>query len=152
MNSLENLIIRLARKEEYKDVSLLNHIFLKEDICYGITCDDEDFYNDKDVFVAIVNDKIVGYGYGTIEEKTKDSSFYKKNEKSLYLEELFVLREYRGVGIGSRLFKELEKYAKDKGCQYFELSTGTKDYERALNFYIKKMKATHWSSYLIKNI
>ena len=38
----------------------------------------------------------------------------------LYLEDLFVLPEYRGLGIGKALLKELARIAVERGCGRFE--------------------------------
>ena len=145
--------IRLAKKDELKQVSKLSFEFQDENICLGIIGDNEDFYYDKDVFVAICDDKVVGYAYGSFEiKKTSSCSFYKEGDKSFYLEEFYIKKEYRCQGIGSKLFKAIEGYAKDNGSKYFELSTSTKDYEKMFNFYIKMMGLNYWSSYLIKEL
>jgi GNAT superfamily N-acetyltransferase len=41
---------------------------------------------------------------------------------TLYLEDLFVLPEYRGLGIGKRFFRELVGIAQDYGCGRMEWS------------------------------
>ena len=38
----------------------------------------------------------------------------------LYLEDLYILREYRGRGYGRALFRELARIAVDRGCGRFE--------------------------------
>lgn len=45
-----------------------------------------------------------------------------KCRKGIYLEDLFVLPEKRGEGIGTSLLKELCKIAKSEGCGRFEWS------------------------------
>jgi GNAT superfamily N-acetyltransferase len=54
----------------------------------------------------------------------------------LYLEDLFVKPEYRGGGIGSRLFSELLKIASARGCGRFEWSVLDWN-EPAIAFYEK---------------
>lgn len=39
---------------------------------------------------------------------------------TLYLEDIFVLDEYRGMGIGTEMLVELAKIARDKGCGRME--------------------------------
>ena len=144
--------IRFAKENEFEAIHNLSVEFQNEDICYGIIADDATFYKNKNVLIAIYDNKIVGYAYGIIEEKKTDSSFYKKGDKSFYLEELYVKKEFRNLKIGSQLFKKIEEYAKELNATHLELSTSTKDYHKALNFYIKMMGLNYWSSYLIKDI
>jgi GNAT superfamily N-acetyltransferase len=40
----------------------------------------------------------------------------------IYLEDLFVMPEYRGKGVGKQLFREIAKIAVDRGCGRFEWS------------------------------
>ena len=146
------LDIRLAKADELIYVSALSKEFEKENITYGLIGDEVDHYYNKDIFIAIDNNIVIGYAYGSFELKDKDTSFYKKDDKSYYLEEIYVKKDFRSKGIGTLLFKACEKYAKNNGALWIELSTSTKDYAKALNFYIKMMGLNYWSSYLIKKI
>ncbi len=54
----------------------------------------------------------------------------------LYLEDLFVIPEYRGFGIGKALLKKLAQIAKERGCGRFEWSV--LDWNKpAIDFYLK---------------
>lgn len=55
---------------------------------------------------------------------------------TLYLEDLFVRPEYRGHGIGSKLFAELVRIANEVGCGRMEWSVLDWN-EPAINFYQK---------------
>ena len=57
-----------------------------------------------------------------------------EDEKSLYITGIDVEEKYRGEGYGEYLYKEIEKYAKEKGAKYITLGAITS----ALNFW-KKM-------------
>lgn len=144
--------IRLARIDELDAVSKLSHEFEHEKICWGLYGDPIEHYIKKDIFIAVVNDNIVGYAYGTFEIKTRDTSFYKNGDKLYFLDEIYIKKEYRSNGIGSLLFKKCEEYAKENGAKYFELTTATKDYEKMFNFYIKMMGLEYWSAQLIKKL
>lgn len=52
----------------------------------------------------------------------------------VYIDVLWIKEEYRKDGLGSRLLKEVEKIAKDKGCHLIHLDTF--DFQ-AKDFYIK---------------
>lgn len=57
--------------------------------------------------------------------------------KCLYLEDFYVLPEFRGSGIGSQLFDEVVKIAKDRGVKRMDWQVLDWN-EPALNFYRKK--------------
>ena len=59
--------------------------------------------------------------------------------RALYLEDFFVLEEYRRFGIGQDLFKEVVKFADDNNCGRMEWQVLEWN-EPAINFY-KKMGA-----------
>ncbi|XP_006899195.1 PREDICTED: diamine acetyltransferase 2 [Elephantulus edwardii] len=42
--------------------------------------------------------------------------------RSVYLEDIYVMPEYRGQGIGSRIIKKVAEVALDKGCCHFRLA------------------------------
>jgi len=66
----------------------------------------------------------------------------------LYLEDLFVLPEYRRMGIGRALMQELAKTAKDKGCPRMEWSVLNWN-QRTLDFYSKlgAIPLVEWTRY-----
>jgi GNAT superfamily N-acetyltransferase len=60
-----------------------------------------------------------------------------KGRACLYLEDIFVRREYRGKGVGKALFSELIAIAKERGCDRFDWSvldwnTPSKEFYRSL--------------------
>lgn len=57
--------------------------------------------------------------------------------KCLYLEDFYILPEYRGTGIGSQLFDEVVKIAKERGVKRMDWQVLDWN-EPALNFYKKK--------------
>lgn len=79
---------------------LLNDIFSKKPII--------------NVLLAKADDKYIGYAFYFYSY----SSFLAK--PTLYLEDIFILEEYRRVGAGKLFFKELNKIAKEKKCGRME--------------------------------
>jgi ribosomal protein S18 acetylase RimI-like enzyme len=57
-------------------------------------------------------------------------------EKFGSIYELFVVQEYRGLGLGQRLVKESEAYLKEKGCLYVHLQASSQNFD-SLEFYKK---------------
>ena len=91
----------------------------------------EAFDSDKTVvFVAEIEGKFAGVQRADIQEIPH---FYKDN-KIFYLDDAYVVREYRGRGIVRKLIKEVEKVAKERGIKRIQarVYTYNKPMQRAL--------------------
>lgn len=100
------LVDELAKYEKLKlptasaKKRLLNDIFSKKPLI--------------NVLLAKADNKYIGYAFYFFSY----SSFLAK--PTLYLEDVFILEEYRRVGAGKLFFKELNKIAKGKKCGRIE--------------------------------
>jgi GNAT superfamily N-acetyltransferase len=83
-----------------------------------------------DALVVVVNDNVIGFALYYTNYSTWKG-------KCLYLEDFFVLPEYRGTGIGSLLFDEVVKIAKERKVRRMDWQVLDWN-EPALNFYKKK--------------
>jgi len=103
-----------------------------------------DIFKNKRVrlFVAIDRKKIVGYALYFYSY----SSFVAK--PTLYLEDLFVLQQYRKRGVGFALFRACVEEAISEGCGRMEWAVLTWN-EKALRFYEKlgARRLSEWYSY-----
>lgn len=73
----------------------------------------EQMLEEKEYFqgiVALSGNRIVGY-------VSYFYAYYTWSGKSLYMEDLYVVPEYRGKGIGSELTKQLIELAKNTNCK-----------------------------------
>jgi GNAT superfamily N-acetyltransferase len=90
-----------------------------------------DLFGDRPVIEAVVaevNDQIIGFALFF----SNYSTFVTKS--GIYLEDIFVLPEYRGAGIGKALIKYLANLAVERGCGRLEWSV--LDWNQpAINFY-----------------
>jgi len=82
------------------------------------------------VFIALKDNKIVGYLAGSIGSKTYTTS------KLAELDNMFVIKEYRKAGIGTILIKEFKSYCLDKGIDNIKVTASAKN-KNAIAFYIK---------------
>ncbi|GAA4312020.1 GNAT family N-acetyltransferase [Pontixanthobacter gangjinensis] len=107
--------IREARKEDMKEVlSLINELAVFEKEPEAVIIDENDLIRDGfgenpafHCFVGEIDGKIEGmalvyFRYSTWKGKT------------VHLEDLIVREEFRGKGLGSALYTEVIKYAKDQ--------------------------------------
>ena len=86
----------------------------------------EDFRG-NDMHVAIINKKIIGFVMVSIDSGIKNK---------LWINELWILKEYQGQGLGKKIIGEIEKIYKKKGIKIFELVADTEK-GGALGFYDK---------------
>ena len=126
--------VRFAENDELHEVVKLSKAFEDEHICNGLVADDYEYFTKRNVIIAIVDKKVVGYCYGTIDTKKRRLAYINEGTKYLYLDEIYVKKEYRSQGIGRKLFEYIEKYAKVNGCEAMELTSASKDYKAALKF------------------
>ena len=73
----------------------------------------------------IVDDKIAGVCLATIKDKI---------EKSIYIDDIFVLEEFRHQGIATKLYKQVESIANNIGAKRIDLTVWQFN-KIAINFY-----------------
>ena len=115
--------IRLVRDNEETILDSLFARLIKNDKCYDLNIKDNltmsGFFSkrvkdeDSIIFVAVVEDEIVGYIYGYVQNDNKI-----KIELEAYIDSLFVDEEYRKQGIGNNLINKFIEEAKYRGVKY----------------------------------
>lgn len=153
MSKMENPIIRRARKLDAKAfLGLLTALANFE----GLELPDEgakhrivnDIFERQrlGLFLATVGTKNVGYALYFYSY----SSFL--GRPTLYLEDIFVLEEYRGKGIGGSLFRRCVREARAKGCGRMEWAVLTWN-RGAIEFYEKvgAKRLNDWYSYRLNS-
>jgi ribosomal protein S18 acetylase RimI-like enzyme len=84
------------------------------------------------LLVAEWNNKIIGCGYARIEK----SKQFRKHSHHAYLGFMFVLPEFRGKTVNTRIMESLKEWAKNKGAAelrlevYFDNINAIKAYEK----------------------
>ncbi|MBD3363336.1 GNAT family N-acetyltransferase [Candidatus Dojkabacteria bacterium] len=129
--------IREYNKSDYQD--LLNLMVINED--YHIKLYPFDLRktdtNYGEFFVRYILDKVnsnngifyvveykehlIGFGACYIKEKTERSLIELGDNKVGEISRIFIKEKYRNKGIGSTLFKKMEKYLLSKGCKILKL-------------------------------
>ncbi len=93
--------------------------------------DFEKMIQDKEIFVARIEDEIVGYITINIKEKNNPSMRYRKQ---LQIEAICVDEKNRGKGIGTELLEYVRKFGKENNCTDLYL-TVNKENEKAIKVY-----------------
>jgi len=91
----------------------------------------EDMIKNEIVFVAQIEEKIVGYLAGSICEQISYIT-----ETFAELDNMCINDKYRRFGIGTLLMNEFKKYCKEKNIQNIKVTASAKN-SRAIQFYIK---------------
>lgn len=136
--------IRKAKKEDMKDIQKLRYLLAKYEKDLGLNIvipewaytyvgekDFNYFLNEQYIFVAIEDNKIVGFITGEIFKK---KAWY--NVQLGEINNIFVLEEYRQKGIGKKLVKTMIDTFKQEGITNIDLYTFGNNID-AIKFYEK---------------
>lgn len=139
-----NIFIKKATIENLEDILKLNNQlfeleynnfdsslkvgwpFEKEGIEYF-----SDMLNNHIVFIALVDNVIVGYLAGSINVQLP---YVEKLVAEL--ENMFILEDYRKYGIGTKLVNEFKNYCLENGMNEIKVTASAKN-SNAINFYKK---------------
>lgn len=139
-----NIDFRKAELKDLEDIQNLNkELFDLELECYDTTLVKdwsisnegkkyfEDLINNSYVIVAILNNEIVGYLAGTINEK---GSY--ENVQYGEINNMFIKDSCRGYGVGKSLVSEFKLYCKNNGINNLIVTASAKN-KNAISFYKK---------------
>ena len=134
--AVDSVVIRVATPNDTATIfDLINALAEYEKLAHEVTGSiealTEHLFGDRPVVEALladVNETSVGFALFF----TNYSTFLTK--PGLYLEDLFVLPEYRGLGIGKSLLRHLAKLAVERNCGRLEWSVLDWN-EPAIGFY-----------------
>ena len=93
----------------------------------------ENLIRNEEIYVAKLEDEIVGYIIFNIKEKENPSMRYRKQ---LNIDAICVDEKCRGKGIGTKLLERIKEIAKLKGCTDLYL-TVNRENEKAIKVYEK---------------
>lgn len=88
-----------------------------------------DMLNNQVVFIALVDNSVVGYLAGSI---NVELSYVTKSLAEL--DNMFILENYRKYGIGTKLVNEFKKYCLNIGIQEIKVTASTRN-NNAIKFY-----------------
>lgn len=139
-------------KSLMSELIALSQIWRDEAISYGIVSNTKKDFVGKDIYVAYNNrNKVIGYLLCSFFIENKQTPTIPKNSEVCYVDELYVLKNYRNKGIGTLLFNKMNDDIKDK-CDYIEVCTSTKDYEKIIHFYKDILGLNFWSAMFFTKI
>jgi len=141
---MENIIIRKANIEDLIKVQELNNNLFELEfnnfddtlkVGWPFEKEGKEYFENmiknNIVFVAEVEEKIVGYLAGSICEQTSYIT-----ETFAELDNMCIDDEYRRFGIGTLLMDEFKEYCKENKVQNIKVTASAKN-SRAIQFYMK---------------
>jgi GNAT superfamily N-acetyltransferase len=99
----------------------------KVSTCYEQMIADKDHFH---CFIALLGDRVIGFATWFI-------AYYSWSGKAIYLDDLYVLEDYRGKGIGTRLMNRVIGMAKTKNCKKVKWQVSNWN-KKAIEFYKTK--------------
>ncbi len=120
----------LAKQVHELHVNWRPDLFLSVDEVISKECFEE-MIQVKEIFVAKIQDEIVGYITFNIKEKNNPSIRYRKQ---LQIEAICVDEKNRGKGIGTELLKYVKKFGKENNCTDIYLTVNEEN-ENAIKVY-----------------
>ena len=138
------VIVEIPKIEEFNRVNELAtqvhelHVNWRPDLFFRVEeviCKEEfeEMIKEKEIVVAKIEEKIVGYMTFTIKEKKNTGM---RDRKQLQIEAICVEKEERGKGIGTSLLKYVKEYGKENECTDLYLTVNEEN-EGAIKAYEK---------------
>ncbi|MGI6509791.1 MAG: GNAT family N-acetyltransferase [Erysipelotrichaceae bacterium] len=151
-----NIVDLTIRKEEFSHELVdklipLSVIWKKERITHGLVENTVLDFLEKDIYVAYDNKLIIGYALAKMYKEDEAAPTIEKNSIVYDIEEFYILPTFRNQLIGSKLFKYIEESIKDK-VDVIQLISATKDYKKALHFYIEMLGMDFFAAKLFKKM
>ncbi len=134
-----------------EELIAMSALWESENSCYGYRANTAEDFDKQDVFIANIDGLTVGYLLCHTYTQEKEICTVPKGSMCLEIEELYILPEHRGCGIGKALYKAaVESYG--DAVDYVTLTTATKNYKSILHFYIDELDMTFWSARLFQKL
>ena len=128
----------------------LSKVWVHENCCSGMVVNEASDLQEP-LAVALEGERIVGYIFGHYYDQPRNSSYAAVGAPCFSVDELYVLPEFRGHGIGKKLFRMMEQLVTEH-CDCMTLTTSTKNYRAILKLYIEELGMCFNSAFLVKQM
>ena len=129
--------IRNATGKDIVGISALGTRYANEVPTWGQvarTADELSRLDTRLIWVAEENNRIIGYAIW-LPRKNDGSCIFTENDKILELDEIFLVPEARGKGVGSQLLQSGNDYARQAGFTKLLVYSAVKDLDPVMKFY-----------------
>ncbi len=122
-----------------------------EDNTYGYYANSRKDIEDRRIFLAEIEGRIIGYLFGKMEKEGKGSSVIQAGTPYFEIEELYVIPEMRSQGLGKKLFSFAEDAVSEE-AEYVMLSMAAKNWKPLLRFYTEELGMEFWNARLFRKL
>jgi GNAT superfamily N-acetyltransferase len=146
-----NCIVRQATEDDFSKIHQLNREFahfIKTPEKFRISV--QQMIDEQEHFRMIVAEneemQIVGFA-------TTYFAWYSWIGKSLYLDDIYIKEDYRGLGLGTKMMNEIFSLAKKENCKKIRWQVSNWN-KKAIEFYKKKgavIDGTEWNCDVLLN-
>lgn len=136
---MDNLIVRVCTYEDLEYIVSLQQQWRTEDITYGFVPGDKSYLEGKlgkYFYVAELNNKIIGFVYGTV-HKSENMAIFNDGELYIEIDDIYVSQSNRDTGLGGLLLEKLLDVAKEDGIERSIIYSSTKNMDSIIKFYKK---------------
>ena len=140
-----------ANRADLQALLALSRAWAEEGCCPGYYANGPDEYAGKEIRVARREGQIIAYALGHFRTLDRATSYGSAGEQVFELDELYVLPEYRGQGVGQALFRRLEADVRAR-ADVIELIAASRDYAGLMKFYIDELGMTFNHALLVKRL
>ncbi|MCQ6558955.1 GNAT family N-acetyltransferase [Paenibacillus mendelii] len=131
----------------------LQQIWAFENITYGVVTDDIADLTAAITpycYIALNGDTVIGYLTASVVE-ANEMNIFPRGGSFIRVDDVYILREFRSLGIGRQLLARCEQQAVQDGMNHFMVSSATKDAETVRKFYMNN--GYHiWTTHFFKRI
>jgi N-acetylglutamate synthase-like GNAT family acetyltransferase len=145
--------IRNATDEDIDEIVALSARFAREVPAWGLVTRTGDEIRKMDkqlVWVVEENDRLIGYA-ACLPRENDGSCIYTENDKILEIDEIYLVPEAHGRGVGSQLLEEISNSAGKAGYTKLFVYSSVKSLESVLDFYRDNGFKT-WAVQLFKEL
>lgn len=135
---MNNIIIREAKEKDFTEIQRLSLEWSNEDITYGYSATSLDELKKYKIWIGEVDGIVVGYLGGNIYESTTMKSIMSSGTKCFEIEEFYVCKGYRSLGIGGLLYDNVLKDLVNENITYITLVAANKNSKQLIDFYTNK--------------
>lgn len=129
----------------------LSKEWAEEKCCPSYDANSKEEYIDRHLYVAISDGNIIGYALGDIKVLKEKTSYNEIGEKAFELDEIYVLKSHRNLGVGKELYKYIESNLVGVADMIGVIATSFK-YKELLKFYVEDLGLSFNHALLVKRL
>lgn len=147
MKSIKFIQTKLTKEISSRLIEL-SRMWFEENCSHGMIVNEVNDLKEP-LVIALNDDEIIGYCFGHYFIQENTPSYIENGRKCFSVDEIYVIPQFRGKGVGKELIKRIEEIVYGS-CEYITIATSTKNYKAILRFYVDELDYDFHSALVIK--